>query len=478
MKLGLIKSLGASRLFIPLSCALLLSLGIQLQSTLTIVFAVFVCLLQAQLWSGNLRAFLYLLLGAGMPLFPDVGIDVGGRVLNWFDFLFLIFGSWNLFNFFQQDGRPKLDRVMIASIFFLSVLLILAMRSQLIIISLREWISYVVNFFLTYWIIQSPSAKDLKPFIIAVLGGSLIVNLTAAWQKYNGFRFPSVIDGEVSIRLGVPGTFEDSLLLSMYAGFMAVLALMGAIRFQGLTRYFCWVSLAINLVTLNLALSRNGIFILAVSLCFFMFFRFLEWLRSWRDAVRIPILILGLPIFSLGILVILPRDVYYRITSIFHLFSGTSDPVILYNIRSTLGRLENYKAAIKIFLDHPIEGIGLGLYPVMTKFHDADGFYTGLLAETGLVGSIGFLIFAVAFISFVYIRLKRLAVRDKLKTNRYCRVLIFYQLYFSLVIALFLVSLFEPIFKIQIMTFYIFYMLRMLSAESELLQERVSKNGI
>ena len=476
MKLGQIKLLGTELLLIAV-CSLLLSLGIQIQSNFTLIFILIICILLAQLWSGNLRAFLYLFLGIGMPLFPDVGIDLGGRILNWFDFLFLIFGSWNLFNFLKQDRRPKLDRVIIASIFFLSVLLLLAMRSQIIVISLREWISYVVNFFLTYWIIQNPSARDLKPFIIVVLGGSYFVSLTAAWQKYNGFHFPDIVDGEVSIRLGVPGTFEDSLLLSMYAGFMAILALMGACRYIGLLRCYCWISFAVNLITLNLALSRNGIFILVVSICFFILFRFLEWLRNWRKAIRIPILILGFPIFSLGLILILPRDIYHRITSIFYLFSGTSDPVILYNIRSTLGRLENYKAAINIFLDHPVEGIGLGLYPILTKFHDADGFYTGLLAETGLVGSLSFLVFAAAFISFVYSRLNIFVDRRGFEANQYNRVLIFYQLYFSLVIALFLVSLFEPIFKIQIMTFYIFYILRMLSAEIQLIEERYDCNG-
>ncbi|MEE2923667.1 MAG: O-antigen ligase family protein [bacterium] len=478
MKLRLIRSTKIQSLWLLIFGSILLSLGIQYQSNLTLIIALAMVLLLAQLWSGNVRAFVYLLLGVGMPLFPDVGIHLGGRVLNWFDFIFLVFGSWNLFNFFKHDDRPKLDRVILASIFFLSVLLILVMRSQVIIVSFREWISYVVNFFLTYWVIQNISAKDLKPFLIAILGASYLVNLMAVWQKYNGFRFPSVIDGEVSIRLGVPGTFEDSLLLSMYAGFMGILALMGVLRFRGLVRYFCWISLIINLITLNLALSRNGIFILVVSLCTFAFFRFLDWLRSWKEAVKIPILILGFPVLSLSILVILPRDIYHRITSVFYLFSGTSDPVILYNIRSTLGRLENYKAAIKIFLDNPLEGIGLGLYPIMTKFHDADGFYTGLLAETGLIGSASFLIFAISFISFVYLRLKVFSESIKIECYESYGILLFYQLYFSLIIALFLVSLFEPIFKIQIMTFYIFYLLRLLSVESELLHERSLDNGV
>ena len=77
--------------------------------------------------------------------------------------------------------------------------------------------------------------------------------------------------------------------------------------------------------------------------------------------------------------------------------------------------MENYKAAIKIFLDNPVEGIGLGLYPVVTKFHDADGFYTGLLAETGIVGSLSFLVFAFCFISFVYAHLRSFQLIRKLE---------------------------------------------------------------
>ena len=478
MRLRLIKSTKIYSLFLVAFCSVLLSIGIQYYSALTFIILLTMCLFWAQLWANNLRAFVYLLLGLGMPLFPDVGINLGGRVLNWFDFIFLIFGFWNLFNFVKHCDRSKLDRVILASIFFLSVLLVLVLRSQMITVSFREWISYVVNFFLTYWIIQNVCVRDLKPFLIAVLGASYIVNLMAIWQKYNGFRFPSVIDGEVSIRLGVPGTFEDSLLLSMYAGFMGVLALMGFLRFKGLMRSFCGISFLVNLITLNLALSRNGIFILIVSLCIFLFLRFIDWLQSWRDAVKIPIVILSFPIFCFGALIVLPRDIYHRITSIFYLFSGTSDPVILYNIRSTLGRLENYKAAIKIFLDNMVEGIGLGLYPVVTKFHDADGFYTGLLAETGIVGSLSFLVFAFCFISFVYARIKIFSTNTKIGINECHGMMLFYQLYFSLIIALFLVSLFEPIFKIQIMTFYIFYLLRLLSVESDLFKERTVNRGV
>ena len=56
-------------------------------------------------------------------------------------------------------------------------------------------------------------------------------------------------------------------------------------------------------------------------------------------------------------------------------------------------------------------------------------------------------------------------------------MMLFYQLYFSLIIFI-LLSLFEPIFKIQIMTFYIFYLLRLLSVESDLFKERTVNRGV
>ena len=70
---------------------------------------------------------------------------------------------------------------------------------------------------------------------------------------------------------------------------------MGFLRFKGLMRSFCGISFLVNLITLNLALSRNGIFILIVSLCIFLFLRFIDWLQSWRDAVKIPIVMLSFP---------------------------------------------------------------------------------------------------------------------------------------------------------------------------------------
>ena len=439
---------------------------VQLHVGLAIVFSIFFGLLQANLWSQNLRTFLYLLLGFGMPILPDLGFVVATRILNWFDLIFIIFGAWGLLHYFGTKNSYRLDKVSCSSLVFLFVLLCLVFRSPLFVISLREWVSYLVNFFLTYWIIQSLDKKDLKPFMVAVLSASILVCIVALWQNLNGFRFPTVIDGEVSIRLGVPGTFSDSLILSMYAGFMTILSLMGVFRYQNMMRYFCIFCAFANLLSIKLALSRNGIFIVLMTTVIFMIFRFIDWSTTWRKAVRIPVILVSAPIIGAMSLNFMPMDIYNRITSAFYLFSGSNDPVIMYNIRSTLGRLENYKASVKIFLENPLEGIGLGLYPVFTKFHDTDGFYTGLLAETGLVGLVGFLIFALTTINFLRTCIVKFKSESgSLNTNN---VVVFYEVYAALILSLFLVSFFEPVFKIQIMTFYIFYFIRSLAMESRI----------
>jgi O-antigen ligase len=294
--------------------------------------------------------------------------------------------------------------------------------------------------------------REFQTLLGAGLVSSCFVSLVALWQKLNHFSFASTEDGEATIRLGVPGTFDDSLVLSMVAGFFCIVAVIFVLRSRTTgERVLGLVSIAANLLSLKLALSRNGMFILVVGLCVFLIFRFGSWMKDRRSSMRIPVVMVFLPLFMVGSLWLLPADVYYRITSVFYLFSGSRDPVIVYNIRSTLGRFENYKSALKLFIENPVEGIGLGLYPYLTKFEDADGFYTGLLAETGLIGFLSFLVFAFLMLRSLY--LSKSNYTDS-------RDAMCHELFFALTVALMLVSFFEPVFKIQVMTFYYFLLLK------------------
>ena len=79
MRLRLIKPTKIYSLFLVAFCSVLLSVGIQYYSAMTFIILLTMCLFWVQLWANNLRAFVYLLLGLGMPLFPDVGINLGGQ---------------------------------------------------------------------------------------------------------------------------------------------------------------------------------------------------------------------------------------------------------------------------------------------------------------------------------------------------------------------------------------------------------------
>lgn|GEM_PF-1132458 len=439
-------------------CLLIFSLGLQISGPLLVLTGCFLALFLPFLWIGKGRFFLFLFLGVFIPLFPTVGIEIGGRILNWFDLFLLVFVLWNGLHFFNDEVRSRLDLVSLGSLLFLGFLLWSVFRSPDPVISARDYISYGVNFFLVYWIASRFSEVEMENYYWGIFLSSIVVFLVAAFQKINGFTFPTVEDGEVTIRLGVPGTFDDSLVLSMYAGIMAIFCLMAILRYQSSIRLLAWVCFFLNLVSLRFSLSRNGMFILAVALLCFLFFRFMDWMRDRRRATAIPVMLFALPVFGLATLKVLPADVYHRIVSILYLFQGSNDQVILYNIRSTLGRFENYKMALKMFLEEPIEGIGLGMYPVLTKFHDADGFYPGLLAETGLIGCAGFLLFVLCLGIALYRSYK--ASRKEMSSSQ----LYSFQLFCSLTIALLAVSFFEPVFKVQWVSFTFFLMLRQVTA--------------
>lgn len=416
---------------------------------LALLLALFLASFIAQLWVGHGFFYPFFLLAVLIPLFPDVGIYVLERNLNWFDCLFLLIALWHLAHLFRRSHR-RWDTVLSGSAIFLLILLLLVFRSPDKAVSARDYISYLVNFFLVYWLMDDFSEADIQLFTVGSLLSSILVTMVALYQKVNNFSFATVEDGASTIRLGVPGTFSDSLILSMYAGFMIILAVMALsrCRHNGWRLVFIF-SIVTNLISLRLALSRNGMFIVGVSIFFLLCFRFLSWIKNRRQAWRIPlVLCFGPVLLSIGIL-LLPNDVYYRISSVFYLYSGSTDPTIQYNIRSTLGRFENYREALRLFVRHPVEGVGLGMYRHVTKFDDADGFYHGLAAETGLLGVFGFCFFLIGVFRFIYQKFPKKEAVER-----------FYaEIFTSLVIALFLVSFFEPVFKVQVMSFYFFFYL-------------------
>ncbi len=422
------------------------------QIVLAFIFSVAFAFLSPTIKYGNFEVALLFFLGFFLPLFPDQGLLIYGRILNWYDVILLLFFVSLMARPLSRETLSRMDSISQASLLFLAVLLVLAFMSQDRLISIRDWVSYAVNFLLVWFVMLRLSEAHYQRFLYCITASTLIVTLVGLIQRLSGFQFASTADGEVSIRLGVPATLGDSLVLSMYGAMMTVYHGLALIRARNdLERFWFGLGLLASLFCIRLSLSRNGILMVAVVVGVLFLLRFGTWILSRRNAVKIPIVLIFVPMLAYGSLFIMPQDVYNRITSIFYLFSGSPDPVIAYNIRSTLGRLENYREALRLFVNNPVSGIGLGLYPHLTKFEDADGFYPGLAAETGLVGIFGYFIFWIAvWIQLLRARQQAHEFWDKLQV----------ELVIALFLAMSLVSFFEPIFKLQVMSFYFFFLLR------------------
>ncbi|MBW7877095.1 MAG: O-antigen ligase family protein [Candidatus Cloacimonetes bacterium] len=422
------------------------------QIILAAIFSIAFAFLSPTVKHGNFEVALLFFLGFFLPLFPEQGIVVYGRVLNWYDVILLLFFVSLMARPLSRETLGRIDSVTQASGTFLAVLFILALNSPDLPISIRDWVSYAVNFLLVWFVMLKLSEAHHQKFLWLVTASTLIVTLVGLIQRLSGFQFASTADGEVSIRLGVPSTLGDSLVLSMYGAMMTVFHGLALIRARNDGERFWFVlGLLASLFCIRLSLSRNGMLMVAVVVCVLLLLRFGTWILQRKNAVKIPIVMIFVPMLAYGSLFLMPQDVYNRITSIFYLFSGSPDPVIAYNIRSTLGRLENYREALRLFMNHPVSGIGLGLYPHLTKFEDADGFYPGLAAETGLAGILGYFVFWIV----VWLELLK-ARKQALDFGQQLQV----ELVIALFLAMSLVSFFEPIFKLQVMSFYFFFLLR------------------
>lgn len=125
-------------------------------------------------------------------------------------------------------------------------------------------------------------------------------------------------------------------------------------------------------------------------------FSLLLWIRSKKF---IPVLIL----FIVLLVFLAPADIQKRIASI----------ADLENNRSNLGRLALWKGAVLIFKDHPINGIGLGNFqevyqkyyqqPNTTSTSHAHNNFFNFLAETGIIGLMGFIYLLYYICRYLYL---------------------------------------------------------------------------
>jgi O-antigen ligase len=197
-----------------------------------------------------------------------------------------------------------------------------------------------------------------------------------------------------------PGFFANFLLLPFSISLASVLTRKGIKRGSILLEYLVF---GVTSAVLILTFSRAGYVAAIVSLLVILFLS-----RGWRESRKylVSALAVGAVVFVIGFLVASvlneSSDGDKRIESyVFEMFERTTDPLE----DSTFGRLNADAAAVGMFWDHPVLGVGIGnfgfLYdhyaptPEVDSWPSAQSLYLGLLAETGILGLITFVSFLV-----------------------------------------------------------------------------------
>ncbi|GEM_PF-7009781 len=191
------------------------------------------------------------------------------------------------------------------------------------------------------------------------------------------------------------------------------------------------VSIVIILSAILLTKSRLVLGAL-VSLVVWELFHFKEF-RTPRK-----IFIAALSLFTLLFSIVVMGSLWYKITPVSVLFQQ-SQMNIQWNQEPSHYQFRN-RLALALLIEHPLMGIGLGKYQTYSQTcqellarrfpdffnsmpkewlqspHDPHSTYQGWVAETGLVGGIGMLIFLAVFLRFLLQKIKErnsLAVRER-----------------------------------------------------------------
>ncbi|MEK7598131.1 MAG: O-antigen ligase family protein [Patescibacteria group bacterium] len=191
------------------------------------------------------------------------------------------------------------------------------------------------------------------------------------------------ISGKTYLR--ATATFPDPHMFSFFLGLVIPLALALAVLSE--KKIFYSLALVILLLADAATFSRGGYLGLFAGLV-------LAITLSWPRLKKVPkVLAAGLAVL-LAVILIIPNPVSKRYFSSFDLKEGSNE-----------GRMEMWQKAVSIALNNPLNGVGIGNYPLEIKpgasYRDpiyAHNTYLDIAAETGILSTLAFLgilIFAI-----------------------------------------------------------------------------------
>ncbi len=225
-----------------------------------------------------------------------------------------------------------------------------------------KYFEYLLLYLMVLGIVKERAEVDR--LLRVILFVFLVVTVHGLRQVPTGHRVYAPFDTE-------PNTLSGYFLL---VGSVAVgMALHSRSR---LMRWFCYGTVGLALVPFLFTRSRGGYLGLLVTYGAFLCYGKQRWRIFFGGCVVLAMIAIGW--------VKLPKSVVERIRYTFS--GGTQQGIEQYDVGglpldpSTSARIESYKFAFKVWLRHPILGVGV----TGTRF--IDGQYFRLLAETGAFG--------------------------------------------------------------------------------------------
>lgn len=315
-----------------------------------------------------------------------------------FGILALVFGLKYLSNGLREV--ISISKIYSAAFFMVFLFFMSSLYSFQITSSLIE--TSIILFLILISLIIFESFKDnfldkFIPLIIYVAISASIIGIYDYVAEITGLPkiFPSRASGEVL------SGFRNAGQAGAY--FLIIITILFPLRFSGLY-YFLSVR---NRKLLNIALFLSILFLfftgkIAVYIGFVIgLFIYAIIQRNMKTIIGIFLMILLGSFIYVNIETIAP-ELYSRITSKVHTriinrIQGDQDDN---NFISS-----NWGEAIRAFEDRPITGTGLGAFTNNYKSeYEVHSTYLKMLGETGIIGSFGYLIFIIMFISLFKLR--------------------------------------------------------------------------
>ncbi len=342
-------------------------------------------------------------------------VDIASLHANSADILVVLLGSGWLMSFALRptisNGRGEaagpLDRgnstvplYLIFAIFLLIGTMVLSTRGSLSLSSslkeVSKWLEFLVLVLIGSQYVRT--RQQIWTIIVLVLLGGITQAFLGYLQAFFNLG-PETFIRDTSLR--VYGTFEQP---NPFAGYLNLpLSIALALMLLGstwLTRVLAGLTSVLLAAAVYLTQSRGGEIAIATALLFIVIVG-LPHLRKLVALLALGGLVVIEVFFTdwIPAYVITPLLKYLGAIQISFIEPSTQD-------YSTAERLAHWIAGVRMFVDHPLTGVGIGNYPdaysryyvtiFVNSLGHAHNYYINIAAETGAIGLTAFLLFLMA----------------------------------------------------------------------------------